>query len=532
MLVEREGPRNAKPMIKRAFRQLFPCVFAPTLTAYSAMIRGRRRLSIVGPAAFLTAAAFSCLFADGASSAAKGTPPPPAAASIADIPLAAYPPVTPQSSMTAHSINELLHLKTPSGAPRLPAPNPWFPIDVYQGTVTRAQFETKLHAIFDPFGAFTPYLDINDSRVVVYPSPTERTDPTFVLQFAPPNQPRDSVRWFHTPAEMRAQTHPLDKPLNGLRVALDPGHIGGPWAQMEERSTRYRGSAPVQEGDLNLITGRLLKQELTNMGASVYVVRDSTEPVTPYRPDDFLEEARQLLIAHSTRRQNLRALPPDKLNLLFGQRLVELSEFLFYRCSEIKERGNRFRNSVVPDITITLYIDATPRSTRGRVTDVNSNIFFVGGAYTRTEMVDPDMQRRCVYKIAEGGSDIEAEVAGDISKVFQERTGLGPVKYGDSSTTRQVIPNNPYVVARNLAANREYDGPVVCTEPYFMNNKVVYQRLLAGDYEGQKTFDGKPYASIFREYADCVAQGLVRAYAGSTVIAGANNVSPNAPQPK
>ena len=133
----------------------------------------------------------------------------------------------------------------------------------------------------------------------------------------------------------------------------------------------------------------------------------------------------------------------------------------------------------MPDITVTLYIDATPGSGRGHVTNGNANIFFVGGAYTRTEMADPDMQRRCVYKILEGGSDIEAEVANNISLVFAQRTGLGPVKYGDSSTTRQVIPNNPYVVARNLAANREYDGPVVCTEPYFMNNRVVYQRLLA-----------------------------------------------------
>jgi N-acetylmuramoyl-L-alanine amidase len=64
------------------------------------------------------------------------------------------------------------------------------------------------------------------------------------------------MRWFRTPAEVRAVSHPLDKPLNGLRVAIDPGHIGGPWAQMEERSTRYHGSAPVQEGDLNLITAR------------------------------------------------------------------------------------------------------------------------------------------------------------------------------------------------------------------------------------------------------------------------------------
>jgi hypothetical protein len=246
----------------------------------------------------------------------------------------------------------------------------------------------------------------------------------------------------------------------------------------------------------------------------------------------MIEEARQLLIAHSNHAQNLRAMPPESLNLLFGQRLMELSEFLFYRCSEIKERGNRIRNNFVPDITITLYIDATPRSGRGRITPGNANIFFVGGSYTKSEMQDPEMQRRCVYKMVEGGSDIETEVAADIAAVFTQRTGLPPVKYGDSSTTRAVIPDNLYVVARNLAANREYDGPVVCTEPYFMNNKTVYQRLLAGDYEGQRTFDGKSYGSIFREYADCVAQGMVKAYAGSTVIAADANNGPASPQAK
>jgi hypothetical protein len=446
--------------------------------------------------------------------------------------LVAYPPVTPASSWGAPCISELRHLKTATGSPRIPTPNPWFYIDLYQRTITRQQFEQKLHALYDPFSAFTPYLDINDQRVVVYPSATGHNVPQFTLQFAPPNQAQAPMRWFRTPAEMRSASHPLDKPLNGLRVAIDPGHIGGPWAQIEERSTRYRGSAPVQEGDLNLITSRLLKQELTGMGATVYAVRDSTEPVTPYRPDDFVEEARELLVEHSSRRTNLHGLAPDQLNLLFGARLTELTEFLFYRCSEIKERGNRIRNNFVPDITITLYIDATPGSGRGHVTQGNANIFFVGGAYTRSEMNDPDMQRRCVYKLVEGGSDIEAEVAGDISGVFAQRTGLGPVKYGDSSTTREVIPGNSYVVARNLAANREYDGPVVCTEPYFMNNVVVYQRLLAGDYDGTRKFDGKPYTSIFREYADCVAQGLVKAYAGSTVIAGANNVPPAIPRPK
>ena len=68
-----------------------------------------------------------------------------------------------------------------------------------------------------------------------------------------------------------------------------------------------------------------------------------------------------------------------------------------------------------------------------------------------------------------------------------------------------------------------------------MNNRIVYQRLLAGDYDGTRNFNGKPYTSIFREYADCVAQGLVKAYSNPTVIAGANvppgaaNVPPRHP---
>jgi N-acetylmuramoyl-L-alanine amidase len=443
-----------------------------------------------------------------------------------------HPLVTPWTAWGAHSINEVRHLKTATGSPAWPTPNPWFPLDLYQRTITREEFEAKLHTLYDPFSAFTPYLDINDSRVIVYPSAKERRVPQFVLEFAPPGHPNPPMRWFRTPEEVRAETHPLDKPLNGLRVAIDPGHIGGPWAQMEERSTRYHGSAPVQEGDLNLITARLLKTELTDMGASVFLVRDSTEPVTPYRPEDMVEPARELLVAHSAHATNLRALPPDKLNLLFGHRLMDLAEFLFYRCSEIVERGNRIRNNFVPDITVTLYLDATPGSGRGRLTSADSNIFFVHGAYTRSEMADPEMQRRCVAKMVEGSSEIETEVAADIAAVFTQRTGLGPVKYGNSGTTREVIPDNPYVVARNLAANREYDGPVVCTEPYFMNNKVVYQRLLAGDYDGVRTFNGKSYGSIFREYADCVAQGLVKAYAGSTVIAGATNGPANGGQAK
>ena len=299
-----------------------------------------RMLSALSGTAFLLA-----LTLPGKSTGASLTAPVAVSGSAA--PVVAYPPVTPALSMTARSISELRHLKTASGSPNLPVPNPWFALDLYQGTITRQEFDQKLATLYDPFSVLPAYLDVNDQRVIVYPSTKERRVPQFTLNFATPGHPVAPMRWFRSPAEFRAESHPMDKPLLGLRVAIDPGHIGGPWAQMEERSTRYAGSPPVQEGDLNLITGRLLKAELTNLGATVFEVRDSTEPVTPYRPEDMLPEARRLLLEHLNRSTQAKALPADKLNLLFGQRVMDLAEFLFYRCSEIEERGNRIRNNFV-----------------------------------------------------------------------------------------------------------------------------------------------------------------------------------------
>jgi hypothetical protein len=68
------------------------------------------------------------------------------------------------------------------------------------------------------------------------------------------------------------------------------------------------------------------------------------------------------------------------------------------------------------------------------------------------------------------------------------------------------------VVARNLAFNREHDGPVVVTEPYFMNEPVTLQRLLVGDYGGTRVVAERQRGSISREYASNVTAGLVDAY--------------------
>lgn len=409
----------------------------------------------------------------------------------------------------------------PYAAPEVETPNPWFVLHAWQRTLTRAEFEKKLDRLYDPFDGLRPYMTVTDERVLFWISPKQKDVPVFTLEFAPDAEHRAVVeKPFRTPAQIRALPKPEGKPLSDLRIAIDPGHIGGKWAQVENRSTRYRGSEPVNEGDLNIITAHILKKQLTDLGATVFLVREDTEPVTPLRPKDFVAEAVQVLMDKNPKlAAKLENKTLEQRREYIGQRVQDVADLLFYRGSEIPERGNKIRREFNPDITITLYLNATDNSGRGRLTSINRNIFFVHGSYTKDELADPNQRRQMMGKLLEDASDVEAEVASAIALEFKQKTGFPPVLYGDSKTTRLISQSGGYVVARNLAANRNYSGPVVCTEPYFMNQKVTYRRLLAGDYEGTKLFDGKPYPSIFRDYADAVTAGLIRAYGPPQVAA-------------
>jgi hypothetical protein len=52
-----------------------------------------------------------------------------------------------------------------------------------------------------------------------------------------------------------------------------------------------------------------------------------------------------------------------------------------------------------------------------------------------------------------------------------------------------------------------------------MNSEVVWERVQAGDYEGEQMIGGEMRRSIFREYADAVVDGL-RVYYSKARAAG------------
>lgn len=432
-----------------------------------------------------------------------------------------------------------------------PLPEEWQSLAAYSNALTRSNFEERLKTVFDPTGSLIPFLKIMDQEVQVFAqtNAATQTNPLVSISFAPRSGSSLLIEQLSTPAQVFPDFTPsptpdtnslLSKifsalvdpaalpisisqstnqttksptlPLAGLRIAIDPADIGGAWGSMEDRSTLYPGFGRIQEGDLNLIVSQILSKRLRELGAEVFVTRENAEPSTTLTLKEVQQVVPQVLAYHRnilsktfrSRTENIRKSSP------IYQRIV--AEVLLTKNLEARARAEKTRKAMKPDITIILQFDATGAKHRNNFPKINRNILFISGAYTAKEITsDPRQRLRLLTKLLQNVTPSEIRVAHAISKHLNETTGFPPVHYGNSWSTRS-IANDPYVVARNLLLSREHDGPVVVTEPYFMNQEETLLRLLAGDYEGTQLIAGKPRISIYREYANAVADGLVEAH--------------------
>ena len=160
--------------------------------------------------------------------------------------------------------------------------------------------------------------------------------------------------------------------------------------------------------------------------------------------------------------------------------------------------------------------------------------FILVSPFTDRDVDQFDVAKEMGYDLIEVCIEDPAVVSAEALKKASERTGLpvsicgafGPdrdVSHEDPQKRRhgvdylkqcvdiaQAVGGNPYVWARNLLANRLYRCPVVFLEPYVMNSQEVWERVQAGDYEGERVIAGSLRKSIYREYADALAAYVSR----------------------
>jgi hypothetical protein len=394
----------------------------------------------------------------------------------------------------------------------------WSILEHYQETITHDDFVRLIHDVYCTHGIGTDLLNIDNDSAQVLENRAANT--YFTLDFAKDETSTNRVPRLWHPAKSLppTKTDPpeggfavANKPLSGLRVALDPGHLGGKWAKTEERWFQVDDTKPVTEGDLTLRVARLLAPRLRKLGAKVLFLRDSTQPITPKRPSDFKELARKILIKNGVPQPRPNVLDPNDPEK--QQTIRWQSEILFYRYSEIRRRAVLVNTKLHPDLVLCLHFNAEgwgdPKDPT--LIDKNHLHLLVNGSYLQEELEFDDERFEMIRRLLSRTFDEELPLADAIASSMGKATGLPPYEYPTTQTTTKV-GSTGYVYARNLLATRLYRCPVVYCEPYVMNSKDAFARIQAGDYEGTRDIDGIERKSIFREYADSVTDGLVDYY--------------------
>lgn len=382
----------------------------------------------------------------------------------------------------------------------------WNDLTPYQKTITRAEFLRLLDTVYAPNGAWKESIEVGKDSARIRQPGKWGTD--FRLQFAasPAEAAPVSRFWKAAPA------HPAPgKPLAGYTIAIDPGHLGGRWAKMEERWFQIGNAKPVMEGEMTLLAARHLAERLTALGANAVLLRKNTEPLTPERPATLRKTAVKELAREGVfDPAETYAGPNDPRKT---ESVQWQSELLFYRIAEIRERARRVNTQIRPDLVICLHCNAEEWGdpAHPQLTDKNHLHLLVNGNYHASELALADVRHEMLLKLLSRASSVALPLSTRVASSMASATGLPPYEY-HSGKARPA--GSPYVWTRNLLASRLYRCPVVYCEPYVMNSQAVFDRVQMGDYEGTRTINGVERKSLYREYADSVADGVAAYFAG------------------
>lgn len=379
----------------------------------------------------------------------------------------------------------------------------WGSLNDFQKTVTREEFKRLLDEVYAPRNAAQGWITIGEENARITTGDTGF--PEWVISFAKDHaSSAPAPRYWRYRLELGRET-----PLGGIRIALDPGHLGGDFARMEERWFQIGVGVPVAEGDLTLAVARRLAERLTKLGAEVLWVRNAPGATTPQRPEHFFDIARRGLEAEGIRKPKERYLSMEEPHR--GTTVQSRAELLFYRQAEIRHRAKVVNEVLKPDLVLCLHLNADDWGDPARPSLVSKNHFhlLVNGCYSASEMRLDDNRYEMLLRLLGGATAEEQRISLVLAKSMARRLALPPFIYPQNNAVR--IDPSPYVWARNLLANRLYRCPVVFFEPYVMNSQEIWERVQAGDYEGEKLVAGAVRPSLIREYADSVAEGLVSA---------------------
>ncbi len=288
------------------------------------------------------------------------------------------------------------------------------------------------------------------------------------------------------------------KPLTGLKIVIDPGHMGSDFWDKETGKYVEVNGVRVSEGEINLQTALLTANEFENLGATVIVTRNQLAPVSPntYQTFDFKPFQNQYfynslddwmapyLNLSETELVNTIASKPE---VKTGFSAAQKSQ-LFISGEDLEARS-KIIDAQNPDIVIDVHFDAE-KSNQLQSTS-NKIEAFVPGSFRATETGSRKVRSYALKHLLEMRRwDASVDLATEITQAMAASEKL-PLESAPSFLTALRVRDGVY--ARNLYINRRNLGALM-----------VYLECLHYDHTSEfsalakKTETGSYHGSTFQ----------------------------------
>jgi N-acetylmuramoyl-L-alanine amidase len=349
-------------------------------------------------------------------------------------------------------------------------------LDLYQETLSYEKANSKIQYLLKNNSRINAHIKVSKTEISMYASQVDKNDnlSEYILRFG--NRPTPE------PFQFIPNRH-SELPLQGLKVAMDPGHFGGALAKVEARyidmepSLKINSREDIQfnEGTLTLLTAKRLRELLEAQGVVVFLTKEALGEgggvsYKKWREGEF-------------------------------DHLKSMSESQIFRKGyvpyDLKIRAEKI-NNFDPHLTLIIHFNAgagnNPNTDQNLGTENNYNMAFVPGSFMDDELETSENRFEFLRLLVT--PDLEASIALSEFAVqsFQKHLGVPTVSAIEEIPNKNYLEKNcillsPGVYARNLTLTRLIHSPLCYGETLCQDNYEECQRLVLQDIviDGIKT---------------------------------------------
>ncbi len=305
---------------------------------------------------------------------------------------------------------------------------------------------------------------------------------------------------------LKAKHNLLNKQLSGLKIALDPGHMGGNfWDEESGNFVRDNYGNQLSEGILTLQIALKLEEEFRKLGAETFITRRDFLPVTDVAYKNFeiktnalnffressLEKWFQLLISSNFKNDwdlYNAFTSHEKYQRIFSEQM----RWQYFMLDEDLKARVMAINKFSPDITLIIHLDTETSMDYPNginLKNINKTKAFVIGGFSKNEFASRDDRKQFGVHLLDSQSwNDSVELSQSVVNQLHIQLGL-PLEKSRSGNSQNISPG---VQARNLLLLRKLKPhPVSYLECLYYNNYTEFYSLLQNDQS--MTINGNKY---------------------------------------